>query len=476
MDCEPSDVMEALMEEDMERLRARRRAGTRANRGHGLLPTSPSSSTFSVDSNGSSVILGMGTGAGIRDVLPLKSAFFDWCLEYFKEPQMRQAEADEPGSVQYNYQVWRQQRNEQIIAETDTQSEVAQNSRWDKYVSKVQGPGHPLLMAFHAYDNHLAIANELDMISVWDWSRKKRMNYFCNGNPKGKSITSLEIINQDVGGMIMTGSADGVVRLYRNYDLEAAQGPVQMVSSFRGLNEVIQMTKGSGLIMDWKQSGGSLLVAGDSRIIRVWDVHTETQVLDLETNADSPVTSMMSDHGASSTFVASFADGEVKVFDRRLEEEDAVVRSYAEHGSWVQNVRWHPTLPGQFLSGSLDGEVKLWDLRGSDRAVQTWNIHPNGLSVFDVHPHTGTFAASSAMTPTHWRDQRIMVQSMSHSVSLSNFSVPTGISSFPQSARGGGVPSPFIPRSTSLAFHPLEMLYGVGGPDGTVRIMGCKFT
>ena len=87
MDCEPSDVMEALMEEDMERLRARRRAATQSSRGQGL--QSPSSSTFSMDSNGSSVILGMGTGAGIRDVLPLKSAFFDWCCEYFKEPQMR---------------------------------------------------------------------------------------------------------------------------------------------------------------------------------------------------------------------------------------------------------------------------------------------------------------------------------------------------------------------------------------------------
>ena len=73
------------MEEDMERLRARRRTATQTSRG---LP-SPSSSTFSMDSNGSSVILGMGTGAGIRDVLPLKSTFFDWCCEYFKEPQMR---------------------------------------------------------------------------------------------------------------------------------------------------------------------------------------------------------------------------------------------------------------------------------------------------------------------------------------------------------------------------------------------------
>lgn len=69
------------------------------------------------------------------------------------------------------------------------------------------------------------------------------------------------------------------MRLYRNYDPALDQGPLQMVSSFRGLTDVINVRRGSGLIMDWKQSGGSLLVGGDSRIIRVWDAHTESQVL-----------------------------------------------------------------------------------------------------------------------------------------------------------------------------------------------------
>ena len=76
------------MEKDMERLRARRKARWRGHSGAGSLP-SPSHSTFSMDSNASSVTLGLGTGTGIRDVLPLKSTFFDWCSEYFKEPQMR---------------------------------------------------------------------------------------------------------------------------------------------------------------------------------------------------------------------------------------------------------------------------------------------------------------------------------------------------------------------------------------------------
>lgn len=69
------------------------------------------------------------------------------------------------------------------------------------------------------------------------------------------------------------------MRLYRNFDPTLEQGPLQMVSSFRALHEMIQVRRGSGLVLDWKQSGGTLLVGGDSRIIRVWDAHTETQVL-----------------------------------------------------------------------------------------------------------------------------------------------------------------------------------------------------
>ena len=44
--------------------------------------------------------------------------------------------------------------------------------------------------------------------SVYDWHHRKRLNYFCNGNYRGTSITALDIINQDVGGIIMTGSGN----------------------------------------------------------------------------------------------------------------------------------------------------------------------------------------------------------------------------------------------------------------------------
>jgi regulatory associated protein of mTOR len=70
----------------------------------------------------------------------------------------------------------------------------------------------------------------------------------------------------------------------------------------------------------------------------------------MNTNSESPVTALVSDSRSPQTFIASFADGVVKVFDRRLQEEDTVVRTYSDHTAWVQNVRWHPKLSRQILS------------------------------------------------------------------------------------------------------------------------------
>lgn len=53
---------------------------------------------------------------------------------------------------------------------------------------------------------------------------------------------------------------------------------------------------------------------------------------------------------------------------------------------------------------------------------------------------------------------------------MSSFDVVTGLHAYPIRP----LPSPCIPRSSSIAFHPTEMLYGLGLPDGTIRVMGCK--
>lgn len=70
----------------------------------------------------------------------------------------------------------------------------------------------------------------------------------------------------------MTGSSDGVVRIYRNYESEKN---IEVVSAFRALNDIVPSNKNAGLVLDWQQGQGKLLVAGDVKVIRVWNAATE---------------------------------------------------------------------------------------------------------------------------------------------------------------------------------------------------------
>jgi regulatory associated protein of mTOR len=377
----------------MERLRARRRTAAGSGRGrhhhpHHAYPgaPSPSDSVFSMDSTGT-VITGLGTGVGIRDALPLRSRFYEWCIEYFKEPQMRvsffldrsgemDADCDMDSNLSKMMPVARSTTT-RCGGSSGTSVSWARSSR--RRPGRAENAGTSMsrqcrcpgarsrLCSTHTIrtcswrmsqtrsgmNGH---SRSLDVVadhrfSVWDWSKRKMLVTFGNGSTPGYGVTSLHVINQWQGGMILAGSADGVARLYRNYDSEAGAGPPQLVSAFRVLGESVPVKRGAGLVLDWRQPGGTLLAGGDARVIKLWDAHTESALMDLDTNAEAPCCALSSEAGgAGATFLAAFADGGVKLMDRRMEEDDAVVRSYRAHASWVQNARWHPIYGGQFFT------------------------------------------------------------------------------------------------------------------------------
>jgi hypothetical protein len=73
------------------------------------------------------------------------------------------------------------------------------------------------------------------------------------------------------------------------------------------------------------------------------------------------------------------------------------------------------------------------------------------------------FLRLGALPPSNWRTQRAVVYSIPHSNILSTVGMNTGLTASPTR----GFPSQFMPRLGSIVFHPTEMLYGVGSPDGT---------
>ena len=74
------------------------------------------------------------------------------------------------------------------------------------------------------------------------------------------------------------------------------------------------------------------------------------------------------------------------MYDGTLPRED----SYYRRGS--VNLQSVLSLVSDCLA-SLDGQVKLWDIRGTDDAIETIDLLPGGLSAFDVHSASAVFAA-----------------------------------------------------------------------------------
>ena len=70
----------------------------------------------------------------------------------------------------------------------------------------------------------------------------------------------------------MTGSSDGVLKLFRNYE---STKDAEIVTAFRALPELIPSNRNAGLVLDWQQGQGKALVAGDVKVIRVWNAATE---------------------------------------------------------------------------------------------------------------------------------------------------------------------------------------------------------
>ena len=107
-----------------------------------------------------------------------------------------------------------------------------------------------------------------------DWKRPSTLlSKFSNGSPHRSKITGTRFINEDDQAILMTGSSDGVIRLFRNYD---KQSEVYMAASFRALTDMVPSTHNAGLVFDWLQGRGQTLVAGDAKVIRIWSAAHET--------------------------------------------------------------------------------------------------------------------------------------------------------------------------------------------------------
>lgn len=391
--------------------------------------------------------------------LPEESGFFEYSCEYFQEPQMSKTEVDEPGSQEYVKRLWRRNRNEQTIQETQPQKKMALRGDWNRTMTVLNNRSQPKLIKFMQFEKLLVSTDEKDTVAVWDWQQGSVVTKFCNGNPFGTKITDLKFLNEDDLPLVLTGSSDGVVKIYKNFHCDGDNDPVETVAAWRALTDLLLTSKSSGLISEWQQLRGSLLVSGDVKIIRVWDAPRELCVLDIPARSSSSITSLTSDQVAGDIFIAGFDDGSLRVYDRRLDARELMVQVWQNgrgknigRGS-IRNIHMQRGGFRELVSGSADGYVNLWDIRKTEPVV-TFSSLEKTIRCLDVHEHAPIITTGSKSVNI-WTTLGDMVATLRnpHETYLTNRT------------------SNYL---SSLAFHPHRMMIATNyNQDGNINVYQC---
>ncbi|KAF2839080.1 WD-repeat protein mip1 [Patellaria atrata CBS 101060] len=411
--------------------------------------------------------------------MPLKSRFFEWSTEYFREPQMKPQEAEEPGSTDYNERLWRRNRNDRIIAKTQPQKEIAGSNKWDKPRGFFNNGSQPMKMVFHQFENHLIVTDDRDIVSVWDWKHQSRLHRFSAGNPPGSRITEVKFINEDDQALLMTGSSDGVIKLFRDYETPPR---ASLVTTFRALTDLVPSNRNAGLVFDWQQGRGTILVAGDVKVIRVWNAGTEICTADISARSGSCITSLTSEQVEGHLFVAGFGDGAIRLYDQRLKPMQAMVRVWKEHRQWLTNIHLQRGGQRELVSGCRSGEVKLWDIRhpASVATIDTSSSISNATNTFSnpppihstTNPHHTTNPSNSTLRTLSVHEHAPVFATGSNKRTVKVWNTNgTFLSSFEP---WSGFLRSLTPVAAS-AFHPHRlMVAGAAVGDGHVNVFGVR--
>lgn len=225
-----------------------------------------------------------------------------------------------------------------------------------------------------------------------------------------------------------------------------------------------------GLTLQWMPSRCHL-VAGGGRApyVRIWDLQSQQCVSVVPINVLAGagggvppamhVTSLTTAWPGTDIVAAGTSNGTIQILDLRIGRagggggsSGAVVHSLREHKRWVVNVT-QARSGGVYsmVSGSVQGDVRFWDLRRPQESVHTMQAHNNGkMTALTVHDFAPLIATGSMR-------QQIRVST--------NSGEPIADIRYHDGFLGQR-----IGPVSALAFHPHRLYMAAGAADSIVSV------
>ncbi|KAK3908175.1 Regulatory-associated protein of mTOR [Frankliniella fusca] len=356
--------------------------------------------------------------------LHINTNFVEWSCKYFAQPIMRFIEDTDAESNKFYEREWRYRifmarfpksfmqsllieeklllnyrylRNATLRAEAREEQRKLPLPRIEEKVFNIRFSNVPSVVLFQPYEPIVVIAGK-DSVGLWDYYTNTRLAFLPSTSNKGVKtpvkITALDLINPHDVSLLLVGADDGSIRLWNHqsalHGVASSTGGLSLVSAWQALAEapptgrVLNAT--SGLVVSWEQQTLNMVVSGDVRVVRLWDANQELRVRDIPTECDSCVTSLSSD---GQLIVAGCGDGSIRVFDRRLSQNDARVLTWREHNAWVVNCALRDNT---IISGSVMGDVRFFDLRQNTSPSV---IHTSQeMTAMAIHKQANVFSGS----------------------------------------------------------------------------------
>ncbi|KAG9063982.1 hypothetical protein KI688_004096 [Linnemannia hyalina] len=193
----------------------------------------------------------------------------------------------------------------------------------------------------------MASASWDNIVRIWDLRDPQQQCHIIPGTG--------DEIYESVGGLVFTrgepprlviGSSNGIVRCF-----DPRSG--EMVMSKKVTTARVQQLASS--------SDGQQLALGIDFSVHLWDLKSEKPSIELKGHTSYVYCIAYSPCGE---WIASSSDDRTaRLWHRQLKEEEeiwscvSVVRGFF---GTVQNITWNPVIPMEFLTGCLDGSVRVW--------------------------------------------------------------------------------------------------------------------
>ncbi|VDN06650.1 unnamed protein product [Thelazia callipaeda] len=353
-----------------------------------------------------------------QPVVPLVSTeFVPWCTRRFTEPILDVIQGEAGDGLTDRLAThsmpsdWALHRDEGLKQTSRKQSLALKKERilFDAHPPTIRTTGACSCLAWSQLRPHLYSCSK-EKVTIWHCEPQRiydvRKFVYHDDHPyTDELVTDLFVINEMTRELLMTCSDDGLMRIWDpgysiySYEFDAKQQMITAAYLLKDTSVNITMNKSLASVYSWSQKRGLIAVSGNVKVCRLWDVHAEKGMQDIQIGMKNcAVTKLSLESSESKLLAAGLSDGLVNIYDLRLPDKSRRTISFRELQEPVIGLSFFYNLQNnssegnlRLIAGSRDGEIRLWEPRMFKEPVLGFNVcsssKKNSLTSMEIHTY-----------------------------------------------------------------------------------------